>query len=57
MMGAYRVWPDGTVQDAEDTPYSWMSDDYTVVNAESEESAIRQCNAQPCAGVIQWPGQ
>ena len=57
MMDAYRVWPDGTVQDAEDTPYSWMSDDYTVVNAESEESAIRQCNAQPYAGVIQWPGQ
>lgn len=36
----YRVWPDGTVQSLEDgEPYSWMSDDYEVVDAHSEEEA------------------
>lgn len=39
----YRVWPDGTVQEAEGTePYSWLSDDYAVVHAEDEEAALRR---------------
>ena len=25
-----RIWPDGTGQPNEDTPYSWLSDDYEV---------------------------
>ena len=25
-----RIWPDGTWQATEDTPYSWLSDDYEV---------------------------
>ena len=25
-----RIWPDGTWQSTEDTPYSWMSDDYEI---------------------------
>ena len=25
-----RIWPDGTWQSTEDTPYSWLSDDYEV---------------------------
>lgn len=25
-----RIWLDGTWQSTEDTPYSWMSDDYEV---------------------------
>lgn len=35
----YRVWPDGTVQEAGETPYSWMSDDYQTVEAEDEDAA------------------
>jgi hypothetical protein len=37
----YRVWPDGTVQMAEDgAPYSWMSDDYALVLAADEADAV-----------------
>lgn len=25
-----RIWPDGTWQSAEETPYPWMSDDYEI---------------------------
>lgn len=35
----YRVWPDGTVQDIEDDPYHWMSDDYQTVSATNEDEA------------------
>lgn len=35
----YRVWPDGTVQSAQEPPYDWMSDDYTVVLATDEDAA------------------
>lgn len=35
----YRVWPDGTVQDLDDEPHRWMSDDYEVVSAADEEEA------------------
>lgn len=41
-MNTYRVWPDGTVQDAEEEPYHWMSDDYMLINANSEEEALRE---------------
>lgn len=38
---SYRVWPDGTVQDVmEGAPYSWMSDDYCIVDALDEEAAL-----------------
>ena len=38
----FRVWPDGTVQPVEDgDPYSWMSDDYVVVEADNEDEAVR----------------
>lgn len=36
----YRVWPDGTVQEASEPPYSWLSDDYLTVRAEDEEAAL-----------------
>lgn len=36
----YRVWPDYTVQETDEPPYSWMSDDYLLVDAESEEDAV-----------------
>ena len=36
-MVRYRVWPDGTVQEAAETPYAWLSDDYGIVEAEDEE--------------------
>lgn len=37
----FRVWPDGTVQDTEDgDPYSWMSDDYVLVFAETPDEAL-----------------
>ena len=38
-MSLYRVWPDGTVQYAVDTPHVHMSDDYTEVWAEDEDAA------------------
>ncbi|MCL2874732.1 MAG: hypothetical protein FWF12_00260 [Betaproteobacteria bacterium] len=38
---AYRVWPDGTVQSVDDgSAFDWMSDDYAIINANSEEEAI-----------------
>ena len=40
----YRVWPDGAVQEVSETPYSWMSDDYQIVEAEDEEDALRKVN-------------
>ena len=36
----YRVWPDGTVQEASEPPYEWMSDDYATVWATDEEDAL-----------------
>jgi hypothetical protein len=36
----YRVWPDGTVQDAKDSPHSWMSDDYCYILAVSSDHAL-----------------
>lgn len=36
----YRVWPDGTVQEVSEHPYSWLSDDYLVVQAVDEENAV-----------------
>ena len=36
----FRVYADGTVQDADDESYSFMSDDFCVIKAESEKSAF-----------------
>ena len=40
----FRVWPDGTVQQVSEPEliYSWMSDDYQVVEAVDEEHALRK---------------
>ena len=46
-MNRYRVWPDGTVQELSDEPYSWMSDDYLVVDAEDECDAVVKANQYP----------
>lgn len=35
----YRVYPDGTVQEAWEPPHQWMSDDYEYVSATSEKQA------------------
>ena len=37
----FRVWPDGTVQEADQSAYTWMSDDYMRVEATSEDEALR----------------
>ena len=37
----FRVWPDGTIQDVEETPHSHMSDDYCHVWAYSEDEALK----------------
>jgi len=37
----FRVWPDGTTQPIEETPYAWKSDDYRVVSAPTEEDAAK----------------
>ena len=38
----FRVWPDGTVQQVSgsESVYSWMSDDYLIVEAVDEEDAL-----------------
>lgn len=41
----YRVWPDGTVQEAWEPPYSWKSDDYEYVEAMGPEDAWLQSRA------------
>lgn len=40
----FRVWPDGTVQQVSgsESAYSWMSDDYLIVEAADEEDALRK---------------
>lgn len=40
----FRVWPDGTVQQVSESEpvYSWMSDDYQVVEAADEDDALRR---------------
>lgn len=39
ILGEYRVYADGTVQDAEEEPYPFMSDDFVIVRALDEERA------------------
>lgn len=38
----FRVWPDGTVQPARETPYPWMSDDFEIVRATDEADALKK---------------
>lgn len=38
----YRIWPDGSVQDASEQPCSWRSDNFMVIAAESEEAALSE---------------
>jgi hypothetical protein len=45
----WRVWPDGTVQCVEDgPPHSHMSDDFMLVRAEDESTALWISNGR-------WP--
>lgn len=39
-MTRYRVWPDGTVQETDEPPYHWMSDDFVCVDAYDEQDAL-----------------
>ncbi len=42
---AYRVWPDGTTQEAEEgPPYSHKSDDFITIEAFDEEDALFRAN-------------
>lgn len=45
---SFRVWPDGTAQALEDgvEPYSWMSDDFAVVKATSEQHALQLAESE-----------
>ena len=36
----YRIYPDYTIQEAWEPPYSWMSDDYDYIEADSEDEAL-----------------
>ena len=40
----FRVWPDGTVQQVSEPGaiYSWMSEDYLVVEAVDKEDGLRK---------------
>lgn len=45
-LAAFRVWPDDTVQAVDDgAPYSWLSDDFLVVQAADEEAALGAAHA------------
>lgn len=39
-MFEYRIWPDYTIQDGDEKPIEYMSDDYMYVWADSEEEAL-----------------
>ena len=45
-MTLFRVWPDGTVQEADQSAYTWMSDDHALVWAYDEDDALKQANAK-----------
>lgn len=36
----FRVYADGTVQDAEEEPFSFMSDDFCIISAKDEQHAF-----------------
>lgn len=36
----FRVWSDGTVQDTEEDPHRWMSDDFVIAWAYNEAEAL-----------------
>lgn len=36
----FRIWPDYMIQEYDELPYVWKSDDYTILEAENEEEAI-----------------
>jgi len=46
-MTEYRVWPDGTVQETSEPPYTWMSDDYSTVWAIDEGDALAKVLGMP----------
>lgn len=45
-MTLFRVWPDGTVQEADQSAYPWMSDDHALVWAYNEDEALKQANVK-----------
>ena len=45
-MTLFRVWPDGTVQEADQEAYPWMSDDHALVWAHNEDEALKQANVK-----------
>ena len=42
----FRVWPDGTVQEADRVAYPWMSDDHALVWAYDEDEALVWANVK-----------
>lgn len=42
----FRVWPDGTVQEADQAAYSWMSDDHALAWAYDEAEALKRANVR-----------
>ena len=42
----FRVWPDGTVQEADQAAYPWMSDDHALVWAYDEDEALAKVNVR-----------
>ena len=42
----FRVWPDGTVQEADQVAYPWMSDDHALVWANDEDEALVWANVK-----------
>ena len=45
-MTLFRVWPDGTVQEADRVAYPWMSDDHALVWAYNEDDALKMANVK-----------
>ena len=60
-MTLFRVWPDGTVQEADQSAYPWMSDDHALVWAYNEDEALVWANVKGFQAVppelrINWLG-
>lgn len=44
----FKVWPSGEVYEYEDVHPSWLGDDYIVVWACDEDSAVAKAEAKYC---------
>ena len=56
-MCAVRVWPCGAVQEIEEAPYPWMSDDYVVVAEGAPHAALQDSSPTRLAEFLRIAGE